>query len=103
MDHLPSPQLKESYRSYLEQGKWDAYISALCDEGLVWWFDMEIPYIIVHLVPLSALPQGRLPLRLLFLSEAVKGVILTESIERFYQAFLKEDDLEGTAHNEATD
>jgi DNA-binding SARP family transcriptional activator len=90
--------LKPFYQSLLEQHKMEEYIAALCHEGLAWWFNMEIPHLALHLAPLSSLPpQVSLPARLLFLSEAVKGSIPIDSMDRFYLSFLDQNDLEAAS------
>ncbi len=77
-------QLKNPYNSYAEKGKWDEYIYALCDDGLTWWFNMDTPAIISHLMPLQKITSDtrQFPPRILFLSEAVK-----QSISLDWQTF----------------
>jgi len=91
-------QLRGPYTSYLQEGDWESYASALCEEGLVWWFNMEIPCLIAHLAALESIPQGRpLPSRLLFLAEAAKGFMSTENIDALFHTFLSANDLEAAS------
>ena len=88
-------QLRSPYTSYLEQGSREDFVSALCQDGLAWWFNMEIPCLVAHLTALQSLPQSTpAPSRLLFLMEAAKVFISPENLDHFFEAFLKEDDLE---------
>ncbi len=89
-------QLKSPYNSYVEDGKWDEYIYALCDDGLTWWFNMDTPAIISHLIPLQkiTLDTRQFPPRILFLSEAVKQSIPLDSMDKFYRLFMSAGDYE---------
>lgn len=91
-------QLRAPYTSYLEAGDWKRYASALCEDGLVWWFNMEIPCLVAHLAALESISHGQtLPLRLLFLAEAVKGFMSTENIDVLFHTFLSEKDFEAAS------
>jgi tetratricopeptide (TPR) repeat protein len=88
-------QLKSLYTSYLEQGSRKEFVAALCEEGLAWWFNMEIPCLVAHLAALESLPQNTpAPLRLLFLMEAGKLFMSPETLDHIFEAFMQEDDLE---------
>jgi DNA-binding SARP family transcriptional activator len=88
-------QLKSPYASYLEQGSRENFVSALCREGLAWWFNMEIPCLVAHLAALESLPQNTpTPSRLLFLMEAAKVFMSPENLDHSFETFLQEDDLE---------
>jgi DNA-binding SARP family transcriptional activator len=88
-------QLRAPYASYLETGDWKRYASALCEDGLAWWFNMEIPCLIAHFAALESIPNRQaLPSRLLFLAEAANGFMSTENIDALFHTFLSEKDLE---------
>ncbi len=89
-------QLKSPYNSHAEKGKWDEYIYALCDDGLTWWFNMDTPAIISHLMPLQKITSDtrQFPPRILFLSEAVKQSIPLDSMDKFYRLFMSAGDYE---------
>ncbi len=91
-------QLKPPYDALLREGKREEYISTLCQDGLTWWFNMDIPSIICHLVALNQIPPiAPLPRRLAFLSEAVNISIPIASMETFYHLFMEENDLEAAS------
>lgn len=91
-------QLRAPYTSYLEAGDWKRYASALCEDGLVWWFNMEIPCLIAHLSALESIHHGQtLPSRLMFLAEAARGFMSTENIDVLFNTFLSANDLEAAS------
>ncbi|NOY64851.1 MAG: hypothetical protein GXO97_05570, partial [Nitrospirae bacterium] len=99
MDLPDEVELKDKYKLYLKKRKTDKYISDLCQDGLIWWFNMDTPSIIAHLVPLLTqhVNKKEFPERLSFLIEATKQNISHESMEGFYKLFLKKKDLEAVA------
>ncbi|HDH02104.1 MAG TPA: hypothetical protein ENH17_03125, partial [Nitrospirae bacterium] len=88
--------MKSPYNSYVEEEKWDEYISALCEEGFVWWFNMDTPAIMSHLMPLQEIASDtrQFPARILFLSEAAKQSIPLDSMDKFYRLFMSTGDYE---------
>ncbi|RMF79642.1 MAG: hypothetical protein D6739_10835, partial [Nitrospirae bacterium] len=49
-------ELDTPFAHLARDGQWEAYSRRLADEGLAWWFDMEVPRIATHV---AALPSGR--------------------------------------------
>ena len=91
-------ELKEPYKSLFEKSEWDAYIAALHEECLVWWFNMDLPSLAAYLLPLLTNNINRpITERLRFLSEAMNNQQSTESLNRRYKAFLDENDVESAA------
>ena len=91
-------QLRGPYTSYLKEGNWESYASALCEDGLVWWFNMEIPSLMAHVAALESLPKREpLPSRLELLVEAAKGFMSTDNLDHLFQVFLSENDLEAAS------
>lgn len=91
-------QIHPPYDSMIQQKQWQEYVKALCEDGIRWWFNMEIPRLFSHLLPLSQTPlNGALPHRLAFLREAANISIPLESMERFYHFFIEENDLEAAS------
>ncbi len=89
------PQLQPEYEAFLNKGAWGKYVTALGQEALKWWFNMDIPSIAVHLTPLQEkLEKSAWPTRLGFLSEAGQQQINLDKVESWYHLFLKEDDFE---------
>lgn len=98
MDSFFLENLSPPYNSLAKEEKWPEYIALLGKEGLTWWFNMEILLLAVHLIPLASLPKKfRLPLRIIFFTEAVKGFMSTENMEALYHSFLKRKDFEAAA------
>ena len=91
-------QLKPPYDEFFQQKSWDRYVAALNEEGLAWWFNMDIPVLAAHLVPLaSASHYVAIPPRLQFLSEAVNMTATPEILETYYRQFVDHGDLDAAA------
>jgi len=91
-------QLKDTYSSHLKQGRWKAYVSDLCEDGLIWLFNQDITPLISHLAPLGSAPKDiSPPTRLLLLSECINPSATSERIETLFQTLLEEKDFEGAA------
>lgn len=91
-------QLKSPYNELFQQKAWDRYVTALNKEGLRWWFNMDIPTLASHLIPLASVSRRVIvPLRLQFLSEAVNMMASLDILDNYYQWFMKDDDLEAAA------
>ncbi len=91
-------QLKPPYDEFFQQKAWDRYVAALNEEGLAWWFNMDIPVLAAHLVPLaSASRHVAIPPRLQFLSEAVNMTATSEILETYHGQFLDAADREAAA------
>ncbi len=99
MNDFSPGQLKENFIALAEQEKWDEYISALCVEGLTWWFNMDTLAIMTHLMPLQAIADEtqQAPARILFLVEAVKPSIPLDSMDQFYKLFMSTGDYEAAS------
>lgn len=91
-------QLKPPYDEFFHRRAWDRYAAGLHEEGLIWWFNMEISALAAHLVPLTTVSH-RVPIspRLRFLSEAVNMTAAPEIFYGYHQRFLENGDLEGAA------
>ena len=46
-------QLDENYKYMLIQGDIAGYLQRLAEEGLHWWFNMDVPRIVIHLLPVQ--------------------------------------------------
>ena len=93
----PQPPLKGDYAGFLARGDLDAYTHQLMEDGLGWWFNMDIPAIATHLHPLKDFPASDIPppSRLAFLLEAVGPEISEEAMADIYERMLAENDWEG--------
>ena len=90
--------MRSPYDSLLEKERWGEYISGLCQDGIQWWFNMDMPSLLCHLAPLNGIPpETSRPLRLAFLSDSVNPSAPIESMEKFHQLFIEEDDLEAAS------
>ena len=96
---LAGIELKPRFASLAQQGRWDDYVSALADEGLKWWFDMEIPMIAVHLAALQDNPGkgSPPPARIAFLMESVQNFMSPERFDSLYHQFIDAGDLEAAS------
>jgi len=91
-------QLKPPYDEFFQQKAWERYVAALNEEGLAWWFNMDIPVLAAHLVPLaSASSHVAIPPRLQFLSEAIHRTATSEILETYYGQFLDSADMEAAS------
>lgn len=99
MDDLHLSELASLYESYAKEGRWDEYISALSEDGLRWWFNMDMLSLEAHLSPLKSLKDNpSFPKRIEFLLEVMKslgGLMSTERLDILYRDILEEGDLEG--------
>ncbi len=91
--------LKENFISYLQKGNLKEYIHAISEEGLIWWFNMDTPSIIVHLALLDSFVKTDtdIPLRIRFLKDASQYTIPTHKMEKYYQEFIQAGDIEAAA------
>ncbi len=91
-------QLKPPYNEYFQSKAWDRYVDTLHEEGLAWWFNLDVPTLAAHLVPLaSASRHVPIPSRLQFLSEAINRTATPEVLDTFYRRFLDHGDLDAAA------
>jgi|Deesub1362A_J573_1020465.scaffolds.fasta_scaffold00199_19 DNA-binding SARP family transcriptional activator len=99
MNGLPFAELREPYSSFLNEGRWNEYLSSLCEDGLKWWFNMDTPAILAHLIPVESFPVEKtsLPERLVFLSEAAKLSIPVEKMDAFFKLFMAKGDFEAAS------
>ena len=97
---MQTPQLIETYDSLLKQGDVDTYLRRLAQDGLSWWFNMDILQIALHLQALQSAPaedDPATPARLTFLAGVSAGDISATAMSALYQRFLDEDDWEAAA------
>lgn len=93
---VPSPLLGLPYHALFQERNWEEYISLLCQDGLCWFFDLDTPAIVAHLMPLASAPVDLpLPTRLALLRECVTPAADIERFERLYDILLGENDYDG--------
>jgi len=98
MEEINPFQLKRPYDSLARQGRWGEYASALCRDGLAWWFNMDIPCIAAHLAPLQNLPPGgEPPPRLVFLAETIRPAMSAGTFDELFRVFEAQGDVEAAA------
>ncbi len=62
-----APELDPPFHDLAHDRRWEEYGRRLADDGLAWWFDMEVPRIAAHVAALPAEHAGRRSPRLLLL------------------------------------
>ncbi|MCU7936886.1 MAG: hypothetical protein KZQ99_18770 [Candidatus Thiodiazotropha sp. (ex Dulcina madagascariensis)] len=93
-----NPDIHPSFASYLKEKDPVAYIRALCEQGLGWWFEMRFPEIACHLGPVMDLQDpASLPSRLLFLTAAIDPATQEATYDELFNRFSTENDHEGAA------
>lgn len=97
----------EPFRSLAAGERWDEYCSLLRGKGLDWWFNMDIPVLAGHLLPVLERHKGLgqhdfssetgHSARLLFLMEAIKPSMSPDTFERLFPLFVSAGDIRGAA------
>ncbi len=84
------------YAELLQRAEVDAYLDRLAEDGLNWWFNMEVPCIALHLEAVREQLPAALPhsLRLRFLVEAIGPEISETGMASLYEQALEENDRE---------
>lgn len=96
METLCLPEPEESWLTLVREEKWDAYLSALNDEGLTWFFNMDMPKVAIHLAPLERLDgEIEFPERVAFLIAAVNPDTPNTAFEGFFESFHDKNDVDG--------
>jgi DNA-binding SARP family transcriptional activator len=87
-------QLEPAYRDTLEQQDINGYLQLLSSDAVQWWFNLNIPRVAIHFVPLQEFPDAlpQKPLRLIFISRLLTGEMTSESLAEFYRLFLQNND-----------
>jgi len=94
----------KEYTRLARLGRWDEYARRLADEGLAWWFEMDVPTIQARMAPLLARRSAGLSPRLRLLEgsfatlpmDADPGATLRD-VTILYRLFQASRDAEGTA------
>lgn len=93
---LQASTLTKKYTEFLQRGEVKAYLDQLAEDGLNWWFKMEVPCIALHLEAVREQLHTALPhsLRLRFLVEATGPEIYESSMSTLYDQALEDSDWE---------
>lgn len=93
---MQTPALTNDHARLLQSGDVDTYFDKLADDGLNWWFNMEVPCIAQHLEAVRNQLPAVLPgsLRLRFLSGVSGPEIAETTMSALYEQALAEDDRE---------
>ena len=99
-----SELLFPEFQNLARAGRWNAFASRLAEEGLSWWFEMDVPAIGRHLEALGRhRPSGWSP-RLMFLKGAVSPLPASRGpkdvlrdITLLYRVFQVQQDVEAVA------
>ncbi len=91
------PRVRESFLHLLERGELESYADSISNEGIAWWFNMDTPTILIHLVPFQSTEPMKLPKRVQFLIDATRPVISHEKMDYYFRKFLEQGDIEAAA------
>ena len=98
---MQAPTLTKDYAELLQRGKVETYLKQLAENGLRWWFNMELPCLILHLEAVrnhlpAALPDS---LKLRFLCKAIGPDISEAAMSTLYEQALTENDIKTAIAN----
>lgn len=103
-ENAPAPVPEPGFRGLAAAGRWDEYADRLADEGIGWWFDMDVPTIERHMKPLLDHRSAGLSPRLLLLQGTFAPLPINadpkstlRDITILYRLFQASRDAEGTA------
>ncbi len=88
-----------AYQAWLAQGAVDVYLDSLACEGLGWWYDMDIPRLAAHLMPLQlpAFADVALPPRIRLLAAVTQPVIDVEAVRALGEGLQADGDHEAAS------
>ncbi len=90
--------LIKPFNSLFRNGDWDEYLSLLENQGLIWAFELDLPSLFAHLVPLNQMPKDTaIPPRISFFSEIMEPFVSLETIDGYYALFKDQGDHEAAA------